>query len=158
MTPNEQLIHRFYKAFQQRDFKTMQSCYSDDAVFSDPVFTNLTAAEVRAMWQMFCIKSKDMQITYGGVSASETKGTAYWEAHYTFGATGRKVVNKITAHFVFANGKIMRHTDSFNFYQWARQALGLSGLLLGWTPLVKNKVRAMAMKSLKLFIGQSKNP
>jgi ketosteroid isomerase-like protein len=154
MTPNEQLIHRFYTAFQQRDYRTMQSCYSDDAVFSDAVFSQLNATEVKAMWEMFCVKSKDMQITYGAVAANDENGTAQWEARYTFGATKRKVVNKITAQFVFANGKIVRHTDAFNFYKWARQALGFSGLLLGWAPLVKNKVSAMAMKSLRQFMGQ----
>jgi len=157
MHPNEQLLHTFYTAFQQRDFKTMQSCYSDHAVFSDPVFTNLNATEVKAMWQMLCTKGKDLQLTFSGVSANHTTGTAHWEAHYTFGATGRKVINKISAQFVFEQGKIVGHQDSFNFYQWARQALGLSGLLLGWTPLMKNKVRSMARHSLNHFLEQTKN-
>jgi len=156
MHPNEKLLHTFYTAFQQKDFKTMQSCYSDHAVFSDPVFTNLNVIEVKAMWQMLCTKGKDLQLTFSGVSANDTTGIARWEAHYTFGATGRKVINKISAQFVFENGKIIQHTDSFNFYKWARQALGLSGLLFGWTPLVKNRVRTMAKRSLNQFMEQNK--
>jgi ketosteroid isomerase-like protein len=124
MHPNQKLLETFYTAFQQRDYLTMQSCYSENAVFSDPVFPNLNATEVRAMWQMFCVKSKDMQITFSDVIANDSKGSANWQAHYTFGATGNKVTNNISAQFVFENGKIVRHTDSFNFYQWARQALG----------------------------------
>jgi len=156
MHPNEQLLHTFYTAFQHKDFKTMQSCYSDNAVFSDPVFSNLNAVELKAMWQMFCVKSKDMQISFSDVIANDSKGSATWQAHYTFGVTGNKVINKISAQFVFENGKIIQHTDSFNFYKWARQALGLSGLLLGWTPLMKNKVRSMARRSLKQFLEQDK--
>lgn len=156
MHPNEKLINTFYTAFQQKDYKTMQSYYSDNAVFSDPVFTNLNAEEVKAMWQMLCIKGKDLQLTFSNVSANDATGTAQWQAHYTFGATGRKVINKISAQFIFEDGKIIRHQDSFNFYQWARQALGLSGLLLGWTPLIKNKVRIMAGRSLKQFLEQTK--
>jgi hypothetical protein len=155
MHPNEKLLNTFYTAFQQRDYLTMQSCYSDNGVFSDPVFPNLNATEVRAMWQMFCVKSKDMQISFSDVVADDFKGSANWQATYTFGATGREVTNKITARFVFANGKIIQHTDSFNFYHWARQALGFTGFLIGWTPMVKSKVRAMAMKSLKHFLKQN---
>lgn len=36
-------------------------------------------------------------------------------------------------------------------WRWARQALGTKGLLLGWTPLLKNAVRAQARKGLKAF-------
>lgn len=81
MHPNEKLINTFYTAFQQKDYKTMQSCYSDDAVFSDQVFTNLSTKEVKAMWQMFCVKSKDLQLTFSGVSANEITGTTIWETN-----------------------------------------------------------------------------
>lgn len=103
---------------------------------------------------MFCVKSKDMQITFSDIVADDSKGSASWQAHYTFGATGNKVTNNISAQFVFENGKIIQHADSFNLYQWARQALGFTGLLIGWTPLIKSKVSAMALKSLKAFMSQ----
>ena len=50
MTENEQTIHRFYDAFQKKDYAVMQSCYHTDAVFSDPVFGLLEADQVKAMW------------------------------------------------------------------------------------------------------------
>jgi hypothetical protein len=52
---------------------------------------------------------------------------------------------------VFKNGKIVRHRDQFNLWKWARQALGLKGLLLGWTPFLQNAVRAQAAKGLTIF-------
>ena len=106
------------------------------------------------MWEMFCVKSKDLQIQYDNVSADENMGNAHWTATYTFSATGKRVVNKIQANFTFQNGKIIKHTDIFNFYGWTKQALGLSGLLLGWTPLVKQKVRKMALKSLTDYMNK----
>jgi ketosteroid isomerase-like protein len=51
MNSNQQLISNFYTAFQNKDYKTMQAAYTDTATFSDPVFENLNAAEVRAMWK-----------------------------------------------------------------------------------------------------------
>ncbi|RWU07355.1 nuclear transport factor 2 family protein [Pedobacter chitinilyticus] len=148
MTPNEALIHQFYTAFQQKDVKTMQNSYDDQAIFNDAVFINLDAQEVRAMWQMLLSRSEDMKLSFGKVKEDGDKVTAYWEAHYTFTATGKKVVNKIDAEFEIKDGKIIRHTDTFNFYKWARQAFGSGGLLLGWTNVFKEKVRQTAKKKL----------
>ncbi|MBK7871764.1 MAG: nuclear transport factor 2 family protein [Saprospiraceae bacterium] len=156
MNTNEQLIHQFYQAFQNKDYKTMQSCYADDARFSDAVFQNLDAAQARAMWEMLIKRGKDLQLEYHNVQANETNGSAEWIATYTFSATGKKVINHIKANFIFKNGKIIKHTDQFDFYKWARQALGFTGLILGWTGFVKKKVRQTAMKNLDNFMNKSK--
>lgn len=156
MNVNEQLIHNFYQAFQNKDYKTMQSCYADDAIFSDAVFQNLDAAQVRAMWEMLIKRGKDLQLEYHNVQADDTSGSAEWVATYTFSATGKKVINHIKANFIFENGKIIKHADQFDFYKWARQALGFTGLILGWTGFIKKKVRQTAMKNLDNFMNKSK--
>ncbi len=132
----------------------MQSCYHQDAGFSDPVFTGLNAAEVKSMWEMLIRASSDLQLDFSEVSANQTSGSARWVAHYTFSSSGKKVVNRIKAEFVFKDGLIYRHNDHFNFYSWTRQALGFPGLLLGWTPLIRNKIRASAKKNLARFMEQ----
>lgn len=155
MTANEQLIHRFYTAFQQKDFKTMQESYADNAVFNDAVFRNLDAQQVRAMWQMLISRSGDMVLTFDNIEEKGNKVTAYWEARYTFTATGKKVVNKINAEFEIENGKIVKHTDTFNFYKWAKQAFSSGGLLLGWTNFFKEKVRQTAKKKLDSYMKKT---
>jgi ketosteroid isomerase-like protein len=155
MHNNEETIRIFYTSFQNRDHATMQGCYAENASFSDPVFTNLDSAQVRAMWEMFCVKSGDLDIIFRNINANETNGSAEWIATYTFSRTGNKVVNHIRADFGFENGKIVQHNDSFGFYRWARQALGLPGLLLGWTPFIQNKVRETARQSLERYMKGS---
>ncbi|MBA3707027.1 MAG: nuclear transport factor 2 family protein [Bacteroidetes bacterium] len=152
MTTNEQLIIDFYSGFKNKNYKLMQSCYSDNAIFNDPVFVNLNAKQVRAMWEMFCVNGKEMEIEFSSIKADEAGGSANWKATYIFSTTGKKVINEIKANFVFENGKIVRHTDSFNFYGWAKQALGLTGFLLGWTAFLKNKVQKIGMKALNDYI------
>ena len=151
---NKKLIIKFYSAFQKKDFKTMQECYSDIAVFSDEVFTNLNASQVRSMWEMLCLRGKDLQLEFKNVTINGNTGSAEWIATYSFSASGRKVENRIKADFIFENGKILKHTDHFKFYRWSRQALGITGLLLAWTPFLKNKVRATAMKGLNDFMNK----
>ncbi|MES2446164.1 MAG: nuclear transport factor 2 family protein [Bacteroidota bacterium] len=152
MNTNEQLINHFYTCFKNKDYKGMQSCYADNATFSDAVFKNLNSDQVKAMWQMLILKGKDMRIEFGQISADEKTGKAHWDAYYTFSATGKNVINKIDANFEFENGKIVKHIDDFNFYVWAKQALGTTGLLLGWTGFLKNKIQTTAMANLQQFM------
>lgn len=152
MTSNEQLITKFYTCFQNKDYKGMQDCYAGHAEFCDAAFTNLDGKQVRAMWEMLIKNGKDLKMTFGNVKGDVTGGNAEWTAVYTFSRTGNKVTNNINARFEIENGKIVQHTDSFTFYTWAKQAFGMTGLLIGWTPFFQNKVRATAMESLAKFM------
>jgi ketosteroid isomerase-like protein len=156
MHPNERLIHRFYSAFAQRDWKTMQACYHDDVLFNDAAFTNLKGKQAKAMWHMLAENAKDFSLEYNQVKANETTGTCHWEARYKFSKTGRSVHNKIDATFHFKDGLIYRHTDTFDFWRWSSMALGTSGLLLGWSGFLQNKVRSSAMIGLGKFIETKK--
>jgi hypothetical protein len=150
---NEKLITGFYTAFREKHHQRMQNSYHDEAVFSDPVFKDLRAREVRAMWEMLLRGAHDLEVTFRDVRADELRGSCHWEATYTFSLTGRKVHNVIEASFEFRNSKIYRHTDRFNFWRWSAMALGVKGVLLGWSPLVKNKVRGAARKRLDSFMN-----
>lgn len=155
MHKNAELIQRFYTAFNARDGAAMAACYADDASFSDPVFPDLDAAGVRGMWQMLTGQVKDdFKVTVSGIEADDGTGKAHWEAWYTF-STGRKVHNKIDASFRFKDGLIVRHDDVFDFWAWSRMGLGPLGLLLGWTPFLKNKVRAQAGGQLERYLSRS---
>ncbi len=83
MTPNQQLITTFYQSFQEKKYRAMQNCYADDAVFNDPVFVNLNATEVRAMWEMFCTKGNNLHIQFSSIEGGEKKGSAEWIATHT---------------------------------------------------------------------------
>lgn len=146
------LLNQFYTAFQNKDYKTMQNCYVDSAHFSDPVFTDLNSKQVKAMWEMLCINGKDLELKFDNVEANEKEGSADWIATYTFSKTGNRVINKIHSEFRFRDGKIIDQKDHFSFYDWAYLALGFPGILFGWTPFLKNKVRKSAKKSLDQFM------
>lgn len=148
---HQALITRFYQAFQQLDAQAMAACYTDDVLFSDPVFGELRGQSAADMWRMLTSRAKDFSLTFDQVQADGQRGSAHWVATYVFSQTGATVVNDIQARFVFRDGKICEHHDHFDLWRWSRQALGAKGLLLGWTPLVRNAVRGQALKGLKAF-------
>lgn len=152
MHPNAALLERFYRAFQHRDHPTMAASYAPGATFRDPVFT-LEGAQVGAMWHMLCERGTDLRVEFGDIDADDATGRASWSAWYTFSATRRPVHNRIQAEFAFEGGRIVRHTDDFDLYRWAAQALGVKGLLFGWTPMVQHAIRRNAAAALGRFVA-----
>jgi ketosteroid isomerase-like protein len=143
-----EIVERFYAAFDARDGETMAACYAPDGHFRDPVFGDLTGAEAGAMWRMLTRTARDLKVEL----AEHDAGSARWIARYTFSATGRPVVNDVRATFRFQDGLIVDHVDRFGFWAWSRQALGAPGVLMGWTPMLRNKVGATARKGLDEFM------
>jgi ketosteroid isomerase-like protein len=153
MPNNEELINKFYTAFQKLDYAAMNSCYSDAIVFSDPAFGLLRGNEAKYMWEMMCKNAKEFSLTYGNIiKLDEEYSTCDWVATYTFSKTGRKVVNRIRANMKFADGKIIEHSDAFSLHKWSAQALGFSGWLLGWNTFFQNKIKNTAKRNLLKFM------
>jgi ketosteroid isomerase-like protein len=151
MHPNEALITKFYTSFQNRDAHSMIECYDPDVQFSDQVFTDLKGDRAKAMWQMLCSRGSDLKIVFSNVQANDDIGQAHWEATYIY--SGRKVHNVIDAAFLFKNGKIIQHQDSFDLWKWAGMALGPIGMVLGWTPFIQKRIRRSANDRLEKFIA-----
>lgn len=159
MHPNAQTLVKFYTAFARLDADTMAECYADDASFDDEVFSLRGKREVAGMWRMLASGTKakapdDWKLQFSGIEADDRAGKAHWDANYRFTATGRLVLNRIDTAVTFnPQGLIATQRDRFDFYAWSRQALGLPGLLLGWTPMLRNKVHAQAAGNLKKFLA-----
>lgn len=150
---NDAVIERFYDAFARHDGEAMAACYAPNASFSDPVFTNLRREEPGAMWRMLTQGGGDLEVQLVEHAADGETGSAHWLADYTFSETGRRVHNDVRATFRFQDGLIVQHRDEFDFHAWARQALGTTGLLLGWTPIVHGAVRKKARGRLDEFLS-----
>lgn len=162
------IVETFYTAFAKGDWQTMQACYHPDATFTDEVFVNLKGNEVPAMWKMLIERSKgELEITYSHVQItsgepaqkhagdSPQTGSADWVAVYVFSATGRRVINRIHAAFELKDGKIIRHTDSFNLHRWAGQAMGWKGKLLGGITFFRKKLQKTAREGLNRYISKN---
>lgn len=149
---NEATIRRLYEALDRHDGEAMAACYAPDARFSDPVFPELRGGHAGDMWRMLTARATDLSCELPEARADAEAGSARWVATYTFGATGRRVVNRVRSDFRFdGEGRIAEQRDDFDFWRWARQALGPSGLVLGWTPVLRSRVRRSAALELARF-------
>lgn len=145
------LIETFYTGLSELNANKMISCYHDDVVFEDPAFGKLNTDNAKKMWRMLCKNGKDMRLEFSQIEADDQKGSAHWEAWYTFSKTGKAVHNIIDAKFEFKDGKIIKHTDYFDLHRWASQALGWKGKLLGGTSFFKKKIQEQTAKTLAKF-------
>ena len=152
MTTNETTIIKFYTAFANADAEKMCECYHPNLQFRDPAFGLLKGNEVCQMWKMLIERSNgNLKIDFSQIETNERLGSARWIATYNFSKTKRKVVNTITAKFHFQEGLIINHIDDFDIWKWSKQALGIKGLLLGWTGFMQKKIQEQARMSLKKY-------
>ena len=153
MTANEATIIKFYTAFSKADAEQMCECYHPSVQFRDPAFGLLQGEEVCQMWKMLIERSKgNIKINFSEVKASEYLGSASWIAEYNFSKTNRKVKNSISSKFHFQDGLIIKHTDTFDIWKWSKQALGITGLLLGWTGFMQKKIQKQARMTLNKYL------
>lgn len=150
-----ELIEKFYTAFNNKDATTMASCYHKDLVFEDPAFGELDYDQTCAMWEMLLSRNNDIEISFKNAWSENDFGGVDWEAKYPFSKTGRKVHNIIDAKFQFKDGLIVGHRDYFDFYRWSRMALGMPGLLLGWTDYLHKKVKNQCSEMLEKYMAKS---
>lgn len=144
----------------------MAACYGPQTSFFDPAFAELTNGDPGRMWQMLCSQATDLQVVLDRIGLAPGPADlvrpglvmveAQWTATYTFSVTGRRVVNVVTSRLQIdvEAGVIVRQDDSFDFWKWSRQALGVPGILLGWTGFLQAKVQKMARGNLKKFAAK----
>ncbi len=154
MHPNEKLIEAFYTSFKSSDPAGQIACYAPDVEFSDPVFPRLKGKRAMAMWAMLGERKADPNDRwFENVKADDARGSAHWEAKYKFPLNGRPVHNKIDAQFEFRDGKIVKHTDTFDFWKWSQMALGLPGMLFGWSSFFRSALQKKLRQRLDEFIA-----
>jgi ketosteroid isomerase-like protein len=154
------VANRFYAAFAAHDGATMAACYAPDATFADPVFPGLDARRAGAMWRMLCERGgANLVVTHRIVSTEGDRVIVRWDADYPFkgggSGPGRPVHNEITATIDVRDGYIARHVDEFDFWRWSRQALGLPGVVLGWSGYLRAKVQATAGEQLDRWVAKN---
>ncbi|MEO6623594.1 MAG: nuclear transport factor 2 family protein [Burkholderiaceae bacterium] len=156
---SEQTIRTLYESLARLDGDAVAACYAEQASFDDEAFSLKGRREVGGMWRMLCETTRnkgraDWKVEFSQVHAHDGHGSAHWDAYYRFSTTGRLVHNSIDAEMTFdAAGLILTQRDRFSFWRWSRQALGTPGLLLGWSPMLRNKVRKMAAGNLQRYLA-----
>lgn len=162
MHSNQTRLDDFYAAFARLDADAMAACYALDAQFDDEVFSLRGHEQVSGMWRMLCeatqAKNRNAwKLVWRSIEADDKTGKAHWEADYRFSASRRQVHNVIDGEFEFNDaGLITRHRDRFDFWAWSRQALGIPGLVLGWTPFFRRMVREQAAANLEKYLAKRK--
>jgi len=152
---NKEIIKKFYTSFSNGNMEAMLECYHKDIVFQDPVFGKLKGERAFKMWEMLLSqKNEDTIIIFDNIEATTQHGKANWVAEYWYGDKKRKVINKVSANFKFKDEKIIEHFDTFDLWKWTRQALGITGYLIGWTPYMKRKIQQTTNRKLDKFMNK----
>ena len=152
----ENLIENFYSAMQDKNAEEMIMCYHQAIEFYDPAFGRLMGKRAGDMWRMLMASQNDtsFRVEYSDLSFQENRAFGRLDAYYQFGKSKRPVHNIIYSEFLISEGKIIQHTDRFNLYRWSRQALGITGWLIGWTSWFSNKMKKRSNYLLDKWINK----
>lgn len=160
-----QTLHRFFTALAERDSQGMLNCYAHGVRFEDPVFNLNGESEIMGMWALLFghvglareRKNKSQRdrptvwaVEFHTVKTLNNHGSVRWEATFRYAPTGRVVHNGVYSQFRFdEDGLILSQRDNFDFWRWARQAYGIVGMMIGWTPMMWDHAREQAEVSLQ---------
>ncbi|TSE03626.1 nuclear transport factor 2 family protein [Aquimarina algiphila] len=147
----KELIKTFYTSLNDHNVDLMMSCYHDEIIFEDPIFGKLQPDKAKKVWYWLCENGKDLTAKFSDIQIEDQKGSAYWEARYTFGDRKRPVLNRVNSYFEFKDGKIIKHVDHFSLKQWASQAMGWKGKVLGGTSYFRKKIQHRSNRLLDKF-------
>ena len=147
---SKEIAIKFYDAFSAANIDVLKQLYDKKLIFNDNIFVNLDYNETISMWSSLLVGNKNMSIKYEIKKYSEKYVEVEWIADYLFTSTNRNIKNIILAKMEIDQGKIINHTDNFDFYKWSQMAFGITGVLIGWTSFFKNKVRTEAYNKLGL--------
>lgn len=142
-------LNDFFNFFKKADYKNMIKFYNEKATFSDPVFKNLSKAEIDKMWTFLLKnkKEKDINLKYELIDGKNL--IVKWECTYLFGRKNQKVYNQVTSKFKFSEDKIIEQIDDFDFKNWSKQSLGLIGKIFGNKKWFNKLVSKKAAKKVK---------
>ncbi|GAA4279459.1 nuclear transport factor 2 family protein [Aquimarina mytili] len=147
----KEVIKAFYTALNNHDVDTMVSYYHDEIIFEDPIFGKLEGDKAKKMWYWLCENGKDLTVKFSDIKVNHDKGSAYWEARYTFGGRKRPVLNRVTSTFEFKDRKIIKHTDNYSLHRWSSQAMGWKGRVIGGSSYFRKKIQYRSNRLLDKF-------
>jgi hypothetical protein len=151
MTPEEQIVQKFYEAFKLSDPTGMAACYRDDATFNDLAFNLTGKSNISYMWHFVC--HREPRVWFGCIRTVGPEVKAHWVADYKF--QGERQVNyDIDSRFTIRDGLIKEHHDEASRWVWSRQALGFPKDIV--VTLFPSVLRMKAKAELAKFLEEEK--
>lgn len=149
---NIEIIELFFTAFGNLNHRGMNALYSEDILYSDPLFGMLEAQQVRDKWEMICNGIHGLKLTIVKTEEIDHEyATCRWKAAWYPADSKRQIVLEGKSFMRFADGKIIEHSDGFSLTKWIAQAYGLRGQFFGWLHFMKRRVQREHQERLERF-------
>ena len=156
-TATKAIVERFFTHYQRHEFPAMHALLDPNVSFSDLAFARITGADVRAMWQWYCVSTgtRPKPVDVRSIKVEDSTGNrvrAKYEVDYTLKG-GHHVRYVIQSKFELRDAKIVSQVDTptISNFQFARMVLGFPKCLLALTPFFRPIVRWGMKRKLKKF-------
>lgn len=121
----EAVMKKFYEAFTAQRPADFEGLYAPDVKFKDAVFEYSDRKGTMKMWRSILANPKNtFRFEFDRVEGDVAYGR--WVGDYKLG--GRPIRNELETRMVVRDGRIVEHTDDFDWGKWVKQALPGGGL------------------------------
>lgn len=139
---NIEIIDLFFTAFKNLDHQAMNALYSDDIVYSDPLFGMLEGEAVKNRWELLFQDVREFRLTVIKTEEIDQEyATCQWKATWISSRSKRQIVFEAKSFMRFSGNQIIEHSDGFSLTKWIAQAYGLKGQFFGWLNFMKRRVQ-----------------
>ncbi|MCF3107806.1 nuclear transport factor 2 family protein [Niabella sp. CC-SYL272] len=149
---NIEMIGLFFAAFGNLDHRAMNALYSEDIIYSDPLFGMLEGEAVKDKWEMCVGEIRDFRLTVIKTEEIDHEyATCRWKATWYASRFRKQIVFEAKSFMRFSGGRIIEHSDGFSLTKWIAQAYGWKGQFFGWLNFMKRRVQREYRQRLIAF-------
>jgi ketosteroid isomerase-like protein len=148
-----ELAQQLFEHLAQRDGAAMARLYAPDARFGDPVFGELLGADIGRRLRLLTGQiDPSFSLEVVGVALLDADTAhAKWRSWGKIAPDSQSTRNEIVSTLLVRDGLITQHYDSFEFSQWAPQALGLTGRLFARSAWLQRRTQRRSRAALAML-------
>jgi hypothetical protein len=132
---------RLFNALLCRDLVGARACYTRNAVYADPAYSQFDARHPVDGWRQIIRQANSLSICPQIEDIGLVTARIRSKVSYVFSPTNRPVTFDMTTCLSFRGQLVAHHDDSFDLALWARMALPTHKYLQCWAPQWRLRVR-----------------
>ncbi len=139
-------VNTFFRAYAKADPVLIGQCLHQQISFSDPLFPDLRGARALLRWHWLLRQTQDLSVQHQVIFADDRK--AQLKVNVSYSWHGRQVNLPVLTTLTIWDDLIVRHVDEYSYYEYAKQAQGLAGRVLGALPMAQSAVQRRALQAV----------
>lgn len=145
---------QFLDGIRRADVAVIASCYTADAVYSDPMFGDLPPGQAHLFWAFLLAHTHRFALSYVIDDVGLVSARASSAVIYELLSTARPVEMRLQSSLFFRDDLIVRHDDEFDPASWRQIEPGPVACMIAQFPSWRSRLCHETNLRMRHYIGQ----